>query len=68
MIWIKVKTAMEEANDNPRHPSDKSGVYEQYGSQPHINEYNEYHNPFDDKPKNEISVWIISFIINVKCF
>ena len=71
------KTAMEEANDNPRHLSNQSGVYEQYEVQPHVNEYNQYHNPFEDQPsgsENEKSVNIfilllllLSKIILFKC-
>ena len=67
---------MEEANDNQRHPSDISEVYEQYGppvheynEYPHVNEYNEYQRCAwaEHKPRNKISVRIFSFIIiNIK--
>lgn len=53
---------MKETNDNrqaPRHPSNQSGVYEQYGfNQSDV--YNDYHDPFKvDQPKrlgSDISV------------
>ena len=54
MTWAQAtkKTVMEETNDNPqrsndnrqvtRHPSNQSGVYEQYGFN-QSNVYNDYH-------------------------
>ena len=70
MIWINTshqKSVMEETNDNrqvPRHPSNQSGVYEQYEfNQSDV--YNQYHDPFKiDQPKrlgSDISVWDFAF-------
>ena len=58
------KSEMEEPRDNPRRPSNQSGVYEQpYGSN---GIYNEYYDPFNEgnstESKKDISVKDSSFI------
>ena len=46
------KSEMEKPRDNPRRPSNQSGVYEQPYGPNRI--YNEYFDPFNDKNSTEL--------------